>query len=150
MSHFLRILLDHFRNSKRSTMSLAYSQIFFLFFASWVEKKDSSGQNFGQYSARHFWLSDPHFWDFAKVWKIVSNFCFNHSILWRLFCGLEGEVLEFLQRFCDAIYMSHLETLSTFLSGVQLSLDSVPNRDIEHFSKVDFCMLIFLQYFLIS
>ena len=56
-----------------------------------------------------------------------------------------------------------IKLLSTFLSGIQLSLDScnkkrtkpvfyrdIQGNNIEHFSKVDFCMPIFLQYLLIS
>ena len=64
-----------------------------------------SKNDFGQYSARHFWLSDPHFCDFVKIKKFatynvklsttfVSNIFFSDDF----FFGLEGEGIEIFAR----------------------------------------------------
>jgi len=81
----------------------------------------------------------------------VLNILFSDDFL-----RVRGEFLQRnLHQFRDVF---KIQLLSTFLSGIPLSLDScnkkrtkpVLYRDIEHLSKVDFCMPIFKQYLLIS
>ena len=77
---------------------------------------------------------------------LIFSFRFKHFFLWRLFFGLEGErteifakiSLRYFHPFRDVL---HKQLLSTFLSGIHLSLDScnkkrykpVSCRDNEHF-----------------
>ena len=86
---------------------------------------------FGQYSARHFWLSSPHFWDFVRIkWKIatynikLSTTCFDHFFRLRLLAKCHSLKLTFknftglsILQICLQNLQTNLRVPATFLGA---------------------------------